>query len=96
MVPGQGKAMSRISNKFNFMQLLLLAALIVLWPAANALANASGTFVYTKRFDGDSVVLEVDWTYIKATPSLTFGTPRVIWSGARAPDGGSGFRRVIL
>lgn len=57
--------------------------------ASSALADATGKFVYTQRFDGGAVVLEVEWTYVRATPSLTFGTPRVIWSGAGA-EGTSG------
>jgi hypothetical protein len=57
---------------------------------AQALADASGKFVYTKRFDEASVVLEVTWTYVRSTPSLTFGTPRVIWTGAGAPEGQAG------
>jgi hypothetical protein len=68
--------------------LFVTAALLCL--PASALADASGTFVYTKRFDGESVVLEVDWTYVREVPSLTFGEPRVIWSGAGAPEGQAG------
>ena len=69
---------------------VFLITVALLWPVSKALADASGTFVYTQRFDGESVVLEVDWTYVRATPSLTFGTPRVIWSGAGAPEGSAG------
>jgi hypothetical protein len=43
-------------------------------------------FVYTQRFDGAAVVLEVSFEYVRVTPSLNFGTPRVIWSGAGAPS----------
>ncbi len=67
---------------------LVLLAVLLLWPLSNAVADASGKIVYTKRFgDGSPVVLEVEWTYVRATPSLTFGTPRVIWSGAGAAGG---------
>jgi hypothetical protein len=69
---------------------LLLAAFPLLWVSQAVLADASGTIVYTKRFDDDNVVLEVDWTYVRAAPSLTFGTPRVIWTGAGAPGGAPG------
>lgn len=62
---------------------------ICLWQQP-ALADASGSFVYTQRFDGKAIVLEVDWEYVRATPSLTFGTPRVIWSGAGAAEGTAG------
>ena len=69
---------------------IFLTAGLLLWPSGDMRADASGKFVYTKRFDEASVVLEVSWTYVRATPSLTFGTPRVIWSGAGAPDGEAG------
>jgi hypothetical protein len=69
---------------------LLLAAFPLLWVSQAVLADASGTIVYTKRFDDDNVVLEVDWTYVRAAPSLTFGTPRVIWTGTGAPGGAPG------
>ena len=69
---------------------LLLVAIALFWPLSNAFADASGKFVYTKRFDGESIVLEVEWTYIRAVPSLTFGEPRVIWSGVGAIEGQAG------
>lgn len=68
----------------------LLVTIMAVWPVSSVQADASGTIVYTKRFDGDNVVLEVDWTYVRATPSLNFGAPRVIWSGAGAPEGMAG------
>jgi len=73
----------------NFAKCLLLVSMIFL-PIAGARADASGTFVYTVRWEGEAAVLEVDWTYVRATPSLSFGDPRVIWSGAGAPGGMSG------
>lgn len=69
---------------------LLLVTIALFWLPSEALADASGKFVYTKRFDGESIVLEVEWTYVRAVPSLTFGEPRVIWSGAGAPEGQAG------
>lgn len=72
------------------MKILLFTATLLL-PISNVLADASGKIVYTVRFgDSGPVVMEADWTYVRATPSLTFGTPRVIWSGAGAPGGASG------
>ena len=38
---------------------LLLVANALFWLPSNALADASGKFVFTKRFDGESIVLEV-------------------------------------
>ena len=69
---------------------LLLVTTALFWLPSTVLADASGTFVYTKRFDGESIVLEVEWTYVRAVPSLTFGEPRVIWSGAGAAEGQAG------
>jgi len=68
----------------NFTKCLLLVSTIFL-PIAGAWADASGKIAFTRRFNGDPVVYEVEWTYVRATPSLTFGTPRVIWTGAGAP-----------
>lgn len=62
----------------------LLALATVVW------ADGSGTIQYTKRFDGEAVVKEVEWTYDRSVPSLTFSEPRVIWSGAGAPPGSGG------
>jgi len=69
---------------------LLLVTIALFGLPSDAMADASGKFVYTKRFDGESIVLEVEWTYVRAAPSLTFGEPRVIWSGAGAPEGQAG------
>ncbi len=76
-----------VSNRaFGFLQFryilpIILFTVALLGLASSVQADATGKFVYTQRFDGDAVVLEVEWTYVRATPSLTFGTPRVIWSG---------------
>ncbi|MGH8033718.1 MAG: hypothetical protein ACREO9_00730, partial [Lysobacterales bacterium] len=71
---------------------VVLVLAVLLGPVSDALADASGKFVYTKRFDGVSVVLEVDWTYVRSVPSLKFGTPRVIWSGVGAAVDENGAR----
>jgi len=68
-----------------------LITLTLFLPVSNALADGRGSFVYTQRFDGVAIVLEVEWTYVRATPSLTFEKPRVIWSGVGVPKGSAGF-----
>jgi len=53
------------------------------------LANGNGVIIYTQRFDNPmTIVNEVDWTYVRATPSLNFSNQRVIWTGAGAQSGG--------
>jgi len=59
-------------------------------PVLGGDPDASGRLVYTQRFDGAGVVFEAPFEYVRGTPSLTFGTPRVIWSGAGAPGGFAG------
>lgn len=64
----------------------LLAAPVL----ARAGADANGIIVYTQRFDGtDTIVNEVEWSYVRATPSLTFSNYRVIWTGAGALNCGA-------
>lgn len=54
----------------------------------SALADASGTIFFTQRFDGPmTIVNEVDWTYVRSTPSLVFSNQRVVWTGAGAQVG---------
>lgn len=64
---------------------LLLIILVSILSSTNTLADGAGTIVFTQRFDGNpTIVNEVDWTYVRATPSLSFGSKRVIWTGAGA------------
>jgi hypothetical protein len=57
----------------------------LLWPFSSATADFNGTIQYTQRFDGTpTIVNEVDWDYVRETPSLTFTNKRVIWTGAGA------------
>ncbi len=58
--------------------------------SAKLTADGQGTIQFTKRFGGESVVVEVDWFYDRSVPSLTFENRRVIWTGAPVPDGGDG------
>lgn len=69
---------------------LLLPVCALLALASAVWADGSGTIQYTKRFDGVAVVKEVDWTYDRSVPSLTFNEPRVIWTGVGAPPGAAG------
>lgn len=67
------------------LHLLLVATLTA---APNALADAAGTIVFTQRFDGTpTIVNELDWAYVRATPSLGFSNQRVVWTGAGAQVG---------
>lgn len=70
--------------------LTFLVPVIALMMTTPAWADGSGTIQYTKRFDGVSVVKEVEWTYDRSARTLTFTDPRVIWTGAGAPDGLAG------
>lgn len=57
----------------------------LLWPFPGANADFRGTIQYTQRFDfSPTIVNEVDWDYVRATPSLTFTNKRVIWTGVGA------------
>ena len=56
----------------------------------NLAADGRGTIQFTKRFGGESVVVEVDWVYDRSVPSLTFENRRVIWTGDPVTDGGDG------
>jgi hypothetical protein len=63
------------------------AVAISLFSLQAVWADGSGTIQYTVRFDGGTgVVKEVEWTYDRSLPSLTFSEPRVIWTGAGAPQ----------
>ena len=58
--------------------------------AVEAGAAGNGIIVYTQRFDGpQTIVNEIEWTYVRATPSLGFSNHRVIWTGVGA-QGGAG------
>lgn len=71
------------SSYFRFVA--LSCCLTMLLPITNVFADAKGTIVYTQRFDGTpTIVNETDWTYVRATPSLSFTNTRVIWTGAGA------------
>jgi hypothetical protein len=70
---------------------LFVCALLGFIPVAtNLAADGQGTIQFTKRFGGESVVVEVDWFYDRSVPSLTFDNRRVIWTGDPVPDGGDG------
>ena len=70
---------------------LLLLAFGSISSFSNVQADASGTIVFTQRFDGvPAIVAEVGWSYVRATPSLTFGPSRTIWTGAGVTEGTAG------
>ena len=81
---------NRISFFFRRHLTLLIPVIALLMPMAAAWGDGSGTIQYTKRFDGVSLVKEVEWTYDRSVPSLTFTEPRTIWTGAGAPEGLAG------
>lgn len=66
---------------------LLAATLVVALAAAPAVADLSGVLVYTLRFSGGAERMPFD--YDRATPSLTFGTSRDIWTGTGSAAPGS-------
>jgi hypothetical protein len=72
-------------SQFRLEPLVFLLIVAFLGQVSSVLADAGGTIVFTQRFDGTpTIVNEVDWTYVRATPSLDFSNARVIWTGAGA------------
>lgn len=75
-----------------FRLVLLSCCFALVWPVSSALADFEGVIVFTQRFDNftqnantpSTIVNEVEWTYVRATPSLSFTNKRVIWTGAGA------------
>jgi hypothetical protein len=85
-MPGELLACDRVSSCFAAIR--TLSVLVSLVPVSSVLADASGTIVFTQRFDGPmTIVNEVDWTYVRSTPSVAFSNQRVIWTGAGAQTG---------
>ncbi len=64
----------------------------IMWPVSSVLADFEGVIVFTQRFDDytqnantpSTIVNEVEWSYVRAAPSLNFTNKRVIWTGAGA------------